>query len=111
MNWLLQNWIWIVFVVGVFLLLRRGGIACGMGSGRHPDRNSDHIGYDTRDAKGPTDPVSGERVIPETALTSMYQGRIYYFSSKENREKFEASPGKHLSAAASQDGPHHRHGC
>lgn len=35
MNWISQNWIWIVFAVGVlFLLTRRGGMGCGMG-GHH----------------------------------------------------------------------------
>ena len=32
MDWLTQNWLWIVFAIGAVWLFRRGGLAgCGMG--------------------------------------------------------------------------------
>ncbi len=35
MEWLSQNWIWILFVVGMFLMMRHGGMGCGMGHQHH----------------------------------------------------------------------------
>ena len=40
------------------------------------------------------DPVTREDVSTASALTSIYQGRIYYFSNAENRQRFEASPAQ-----------------
>ncbi|MBY0243602.1 MAG: YHS domain-containing protein [Burkholderiaceae bacterium] len=105
MQWLTQNWIWIVFAIGVFLLMRRGGMGHGRSHGN--DGPAQHH-EDSSDSQS-KDPVSGERVNPETAVNVMYQGRVYYFASRENREKFEASPAQY---AASATGRHHRrHGC
>lgn len=38
MQWLSQNWIWIVFAIGIVLLMRRGGLGCGM-KGHHHHRH------------------------------------------------------------------------
>lgn len=115
MQWLTQNWIWIVVAISIFLLMRRGGIGGGR-HGRHIE-NGQH-GNDGTEQKndldsGPKDPISGERVNLEGAINSMFKGRVYYFSSKENREKFEASPAQFAGADAGQDDQHrhHRHGC
>lgn len=35
MEWLTQNWIFVVGAVGVFLIMRRCGMRCGHGGGRH----------------------------------------------------------------------------
>ena len=37
MEWLTQNWIFVVGAVGVFLLMRRCGMRCGHGDGRRRD--------------------------------------------------------------------------
>lgn len=103
MQWLSQNWIWIVFAAGMFLLMWRGGRG-------HAYSGTDQISDpDNR----PKDPTSGERVNPESAVNSMYQGRLYYFASRENREKFETSPAEYASAADGHDDGHRhrRHGC
>jgi YHS domain-containing protein len=42
------------------------------------------------------DPVCGMTLAPETAEKSMYQGKAYYFCSKEDRDLFEKSPEKYL---------------
>ena len=119
MQWLSQYWIWIVLIIGIFLLMRRGGMGCGMGHGHkpgngghaHQNQGSDgpHADPDVR----PTDPVSGEIVNPQTALNSMYQERVYYFASRENRDAFEASPAQHASRTGELDAAHrhHRNGC
>jgi YHS domain-containing protein len=113
MEWLLRNWIWIFFAVGVFLLMRRGGLACGMGHGGHAQTPRDSADQIANSDNGPKDPISGARVNSEGSVNSMYQGRLYYFETRENRDKFEASPAQYASATAGDDDAHrhHRHGC
>ena len=83
----------------------------GNGGHAHQNQGSDgpHADPDVR----PTDPVSGEIVNPQTALNSMYQERVYYFASRENRDAFEASPAQHASRTGELDAAHrhHRNGC
>lgn len=104
MQWLAQNWMWIFFAIGFLLLMRRGG----MGRHGHAHGNRRHDGHDRSDGRA-KDPVSGEEVNHESAVNVMYQGRVYYFASRENREKFEASPAQYAASAAAH--PHRRHGC
>ncbi len=40
------------------------------------------------------------------ALTSVHGGRIYYFGSKENRERFEASPEAYAARATAETSDH-----
>ena len=35
MNWLSQNWLWILLAIGVVFMMRRGGMGCGMGHAHH----------------------------------------------------------------------------
>lgn len=44
------------------------------------------------------DPVSG-RPLSGTAISCVYQGRAYYFESKDNRDAFETDPPKYLAAS------------
>lgn len=137
-----QNWIWIVAAIAIlaFFFLRRGGHGDGergglggfehggmggfghdgLGHGHH-QRNDD----DRRHASAPRleaaiDPVSGSAIPTAGAITSVYQGKAYYFASKENRDRFEAAPGdfagkaEGVPIAAGEDAerPRHRHhGC
>jgi hypothetical protein len=34
MAWLSENWLYLLLFLGVFFLMRRGGMGCGMGSHR-----------------------------------------------------------------------------
>lgn len=114
MEWLSQNWAWLIFVVGVFMLMRQGGMGCGMGRGHTNDgSNRQTDGGNSGPAAHLKDPVSGADVNQDTAVNSMYQGRVYYFASRENRDTFEASPSKYASSEnADADGHrHHHHGC
>jgi YHS domain-containing protein len=108
MAWLEQNWINILLVIGLIFMMRRGGMGCGPRAGRH------HHGESNESAPHPEfesniDPVSMQTVDPQTAVTSVYQGRIYYFASRENRDRFETSPEQF--AAKSQDKSSKGHGC
>ena len=114
MSWLAQNWVWIV--VGVAFVwfffggrLGRhagghggvGGLLGGLGHGGH---GGDAGQPDARPAgsapEAAVDPVGGDAVRTAQALTSIYQGKIYYFTSKENRERFEAAPQEYAQKAA-----------
>lgn len=49
MSWLSQNWIWLVFAIGVlFLVTRRGGAGCGHSS--HQEHAHDVAGGGTAEA-------------------------------------------------------------
>lgn len=134
---LTQNWSWILIAVAVvaFFFLRRGhGRRGGFGHGgdghgafdgdgdhrHHRDREDD----DRREAPWPeppeavVDPVSGTAVHTAGAMTSVYQGRAYYFASKENRDRFEAAPQDYankvqgIAIGGSAERPRRRrHGC
>ncbi|MFZ5510276.1 MAG: YHS domain-containing protein [Pseudomonadota bacterium] len=125
MEWLSQNWVWILFAVVVLLMFRRhgfGGLLGGHGhhGGQH-DQGEGHEGHDERPrTEAAIDPVSGNPVRIEGALTSVFRGRVYYFQSQENRVLFEASPERYAGAArgealadeqAARSRPHRRRGC
>ena len=121
MGWLSQNWIWLALGLGALFMMRRGrfghyaGGHAGHGRGAQPARSATS---NTRDVS--IDPVNGEPVRTDKALTSLYQGKIYYFASKENRDRFEAAPQEYAQKAAghpvgpveaANERPRRRHGC
>lgn len=130
MNWLGQNWIWVAIAIGVGFYFLRGGM--GRHAGDHGGPGGlGHAGHggqpEGRALSAPPsapeaaiDPVGGEAVRTSGALTSVYQGMIYYFASSENRERFEAAPQEYASKAAghplrpaeaAQERPRRRRGC
>lgn len=42
------------------------------------------------------DPVCGKTVSTETAKPSVHDGHVYYFCSRDCRERFEAAPEQYL---------------
>ena len=105
MEWLSQNWVYLLALAGVVFMMTRGGMGCGMGSHRgRSERGQGGHGSGDRDdgqASTPTtDPVSGRPVDPQAAVATVYRGRNYYVESRENRDRFEAAPG-HYAAALS----------
>lgn len=83
-----------------------GGILGDMGHGGHgghDEGSSDEVGPGNRAANLPEaaiDPVAGEPVSTARALTSVYQDKIYFFTSKENRDRFEAAPQAYADKAS-----------
>lgn len=128
MEWLAQNWIFVVGAIGLFLLMRRGGMGCGHGgggqhgSGRHrrPATHDAHHGehrahIEGESPAGPSapiaDPVSGQSVDPAIAVASVHLGAPVYFESRANRDRFEASPEDFpVPQSATPDAHHHRRG-
>lgn len=144
MNWLSQNWVWVVLAIGAAFYFFRGGLGGhagghgrglggllgGMGHGGHGGHaggggHGDRGEQPDRPAaanapEAAVDPVGGEALRTAHALTSVYQGKIYYFASKENRDRFEAAPQEYArkaegypvrSAEASHDRPRRGRGC
>lgn len=134
MTWLSENWIWLTIAIGGFLLMTRMhgmGMSCGMAGrrrGGHPgDSHERHgaggmtIDHDNRANLGPAgaiDPVSRHPIPAESAaFSSAYDGLVYWFESRENREAFEQAPDKYLADGAVTGQPGapqprsaHRHG-
>jgi YHS domain-containing protein len=117
MDWLTQNWVWIVFAIGAVRLFKRGGLAgygmgghgghAGHGGGTEPAPGGSSSGAGPEKAR---DPVSGREVLTGNALTAVYRGRVFYFESPENRERFEGAPAQYA-PQASQAQQHRHHGC
>ena len=126
MEWLSQNWIWIAFAIGGFFLLNRMGIGgCGMSRSMGNSHGSGRDGSPAERAAGSgtaVDPVSHHALPANAAISSVYQGRAYYFESRENRDAFESDTEKYIAASpvaghvigakgASSDQQQRRHGC
>ena len=117
MAWLSENWPYLLVLVGVLLFMRFSGMGCGMGGRRghsdprHGGRGDDH---GPAEATSASDPVSQRPVDPRSAVATLYQGRAYYFESRENRDRFEAAPDQYTPAprdGPQSAGPRHRGGC
>lgn len=110
MAWISQNWGYILLVIGVLYLMNRGGMGCGHGGGGAHHRGGGHDEDDIRlESEANIDPVNGQAVDPQTAVSTVYQGRAYYFSSRENRNRFEAAPEHYAAKPQGRQGK--RHGC
>ena len=64
MDWLSQNWVWVVVIIGFLLLMRRGGLGgCGMGHA-----HQGHDGVESNDGNAGSEapksaaPTSGKAV-------------------------------------------------
>lgn len=119
MEWLTQNWILVAAAVGLFLLMRRGGMGCGHAGGGHhrggTGHDSHHDGHGNGPAAGPVeqpiDPVSGKPVDLSRAVTAMYRDMPVYFESRENRDRFEAAPEQFPIAQTSPPRRRRHRGC
>lgn len=104
MDWLSENWLSLLLLVGVLLfMMRRGRMGCGHGG------HASH-GLPPRDEMPPVDPVSGERVAQDSAFVAMHRGRLYRFASRENRDRFENGPERFVDEASGSHAGRHRHG-
>lgn len=103
MQWLTQNWIWMISIIGVFLLLRPEQIGFGIGQAGHHGGSAEHEHTLPGALK---DAMTGEVANAETALTSVYQERAYYFASRGNLERFEAASDQYAGGHG-----YRQHGC
>ena len=141
MDWLGQNWVWVLAGIAFLVLMSRGGLGHhghgggfggghgGHGGGLPGGGHGDHGDSEGGDSRGPDvgggggvpgaaiDPVSGNAVRQDRALTSVHRGRVFYFESAETRQRFEAEPDRYAGnvAAAEPSAPpqqrRRHHGC
>jgi len=125
MEWLSQNWLWVVLLVGGYFLMSRMGIGCGMGHSHvHGHGGGTRSGTDEKGAETVKlfDPVSQQMLATATSIASVHQGHVYYFEDRANRDAFESEPEKYLAGAppigqkiaaevAHEKKAHHAHGC
>lgn len=100
MDFLINNW-WYILLVGAFaFMMFRGGGCCG----GHSHGGHDHTGHDQsghtngRDQNNfekmnsqvnmACDPVCGMYVNPDTAIKEVVDGKSYYFCSESCRTEF-----------------------
>ena len=104
MNWLSQNWTWLlVAVVGAAFMLRHHG-------GSHAG-HAQPVVPSTAEPAQLVDPVSRNPLPAQTGVSSVYRGQPYCFDSRENRDAFEADPGRYVAAIPPQQPPRRRGGC
>lgn len=105
-----QNWLWILVALGAvaFFFFRGARGHGGFGHAGHGHSGQEYGGNGDRDRvatpsphvpEAVIDPVSGAPVRTADAPTSVYQGRVYFFASKESRDRFEASPQEYAAKA------------
>lgn len=101
MEYLAQNW-WYILLVGAFAyMMFKGGGCCGGGHSRggHDNSGHGHMGHNGgNDQHGSEqmnnqiqmvlDPVCGMYVNPDTAIKQEIDGKTYYFCSEHCRSSF-----------------------
>ena len=87
----------------IFLMMRFGCGAhvMGHGQGKTQHGEGEPEGQATEGLRwtppdDDLDPVCGKTVRTETAKPSVHDGHVYYFCSRDCRERFEAAPEQYL---------------
>jgi YHS domain-containing protein len=131
------NWLWLVAAgLAPFLIVFLPcAVMCALGMCMHKTADVNNPGNTHAQAIGTVnfndraadttelfDPVSQRMLPAATAVASVYQGRIYYFEDRANRDVFEAEPEKYLTglqaigqqisaSGKSNEHSHQGHGC
>ena len=100
MNELAYFMFWAVIL---FLMMRFGCGAHVMGHGRSKAKHGEGEpeiqnteGLRWTPPEDDVDPVCGKTVSTETGKPSVHDGHVYYFCSRDCRERFEAAPAQYL---------------
>lgn len=103
--------LYFAFWAALFFVMMRFGCGAhvmGHGHGGHSGGHSDPPGGRTPPTRD-IDPVCGMNVETNSAKSSLYRGRVYYFCSAEHRDAFEAAPERYLGEQARTLATEHRH--
>lgn len=89
--------IYFLLWAGVIFLMMRfgcGSHVMGHGHGQHDPKSAEsrHGNMRWTPPETDTDPVCGKTVRTDQAKPSVHDGMVYYFCSRECRERFEAAP-------------------
>lgn len=104
-----------IWAAVIFVMMRFGCGAhiTGHGHGNEKGRNaSANVGGPELRWTPPsrdTDPVCGKSVATDKAKSSVHDGNVYYFCSRECREVFEAAPNLYLDGDTHPQNPEHSH--
>ncbi len=109
MAWISQNWWFVLLLVGLVYWMYRSGMGGGFGGGSHQHGGGHEGDVPQSVTKANVDPVSGETVDMTIAAATVYQGKTYYFASKENRDRFEAAPEQYAAKAHDEHEEEHSH--
>lgn len=91
----------------IFLMMRFGCGAHIMGHGNgHAQDKSAYRSHGNPDLRWvpptkDTDPVCGKTVATDKAKPSVYDGKVFYFCSRDCREAFEAAPDLYVGGGKS----------
>lgn len=106
----------LIWAIAIFLIMRVG---CGShvaghdhaGSGSH-GRNAGSPDLRWIPPEKDVDPVCGKTISTAAAKSAVYDGHVYYFCSRECRERFEAAPQSYLSLTDTDsiEAKEHAHG-
>ena len=77
----------------------------GHGHGQHDSKDASSGRESLRWVAPATDidPVCRKTVNTDTAKSAVYAGRVYYFCSNEDRDRFEAAPQLYVGPKAKQE--------
>lgn len=97
----------LVWAAFIFIMMRFGCGAHVMGHGHKGKHNHDksashQTDYRWEPPEKDTDPVCGKTVSTDKAKSSVYDGIVYYFCSRECREVFEAMPETYVTENRNQ---------
>ena len=110
MEWLSQNWIWIIVAIGGFYFMTRmhgmgHGIGHSMGHAYRGDGDSPPANRELAPSTA-FDPVSRRAVATGgSAISAIYRDRAYYFENREDRDAFEADPEKYIAGSPAAGQP------
>lgn len=106
----------VIWAALIFLMMRFGCGAHVMGHGYKTSDRAGNSGGRTDELQwtppeSDTDPVCGKTVRTDRAKPSVHDGMVYYFCSRECRERFEAAPDLYLkpSTEGAVDRQEHAH--
>lgn len=106
----------LIWAAAIFLMMRLGCGAHVAGHGHSGSgsqgRNEGSQGLRWIPPEKDTDPVCDKTISTDTAKSAVHDGHVYYFCSRECRERFEAAPRSYLSQtqAGTSEAKEHAHG-
>ena len=104
----METLLWFAVWAGLFFLMMRFGCGAhvmGHGHGEHDskDTSSGREGLRWTAPATDIDPVCRKTVNTDTAKSAVYAGRVYYFCSNEDRDRFEAAPQRYIGSGANPE--------
>lgn len=90
----------LVWAAAIFLMMRFGCGAHVAGHSRSRGNARNRTSSELRwiAPESDIDPVCGKTVQTNNAKSAVHDGRVYYFCSRDCRERFEAAPQTYLSS-------------